>query len=222
MYAVHCAMRLYWDGLSIEVVAQGLRDEIESLEIRKIAERNTLSPNGHNLTAGGDHGSMHLEEVRLRVIATKRRQGCTPRMRACADRQIGTKRSHQVCANQSAAHIGKPWTIARRIAFENSLSRIGVKRSPETCQKMSDAQIGKPKNLTKEQRAKISEGSKRSAFTPERVAQLALARANSYKTDRVAAGRKISASKMGHEVSQETRDKISAALRARKRPIPDL
>ncbi|HUY80090.1 MAG TPA: GIY-YIG nuclease family protein [Ktedonobacterales bacterium] len=86
----------------------------------------------------------------------------------------------------------------------------GRKRTPEERQRISASLMGNKRPLgthaSEQTRAKHSEDSRRTW-------------ANSTPEQRAERGRKISAAKMGHEVSIATRQKFAAALRGRKIPL---
>lgn len=55
------------ENFKFEVILQGLnKDDILYMEIHFINEYNTLSPNGYNLTTGGEHFE-HTDETKLKM-----------------------------------------------------------------------------------------------------------------------------------------------------------
>ena len=126
-----------------------------------------------------------------------------------SDSAMGKVISAETRARMSAAKKTRPQEEIDRCAA----GHIGGKRSPETRLKMSSAKLGKTHSL--ETRAKLS-AIVSAAMTPQRRAEIAASlrgRKNCPPSAEVAA--KISATKMGHEVSSETRAKISATLKLR-------
>lgn len=71
--ALCAAIRKYgWENVKHEVLFNGpvLNDDLDYMETLAIQENNTLSPNGYNLTKGGDVNPIHAEGVRERLSAT--------------------------------------------------------------------------------------------------------------------------------------------------------
>lgn len=98
-------------------------------------------------------------------------------------------------------HKQSPESVAKSAA-----SRTGAKRSLEAREKMRLAHLGKVQSA--EERAKKAlapRGKTHTKATIEKMRAIALANAS-------VAGPKISATKMGHSVSAETRSKISSSL----------
>ena len=109
--------------------------------------------------------------------------------------QTGKKRSHEARINQAKALKGRTHTLKARRLLSESL--MGHTVSSET-------------------RAKISATKQAETLTPERRRQLSVAgKMSKGRTHTDEAKAKITASKIGHRVSQATRDKISATLTGR-------
>jgi hypothetical protein len=80
-----------WERMVVEKLATGIpREALNELEVKLIAEHNTLHPNGYNQTPGGDINPMLVPEVYARVkamheageIKPKQLAGFTPEVRA--------------------------------------------------------------------------------------------------------------------------------------------
>lgn len=211
-FPVHCAMRHFTADGTTGGIKLGLigktetQEDILYWEAHEIDRQNTLCPNGYNLAVGGHGGSMRNPEVAAKVSATKKAMGCTPRMRAAADRNRGTKRTPEQIKALSLAHMGKPWSEKHRAAtatpeyqaLRSAISREVANR-PHVKAALRASNIGRI--LSPETLARMGAASRASAFTPARVAQLAAARANH---------------KPGYFSSEEGRAKLRAAWAERK------
>ena len=139
-------------------------------------------------------GKKHLPESIEKMRAASTGRECSPATRAKLS-VVGKSRS--------------PEAEKRR-----ALSQVGRKRSEETRLKMSIAQKGK--KHSDETRSKLS-AIVSASMTPQRRAEISaslMGRKNGPHTEESIA--KMSAAKMGHVVSAETRAKISAAFALRR------
>jgi group I intron endonuclease len=57
-----------------EVLFEAQNDELDDLEIKEIATRNTLAPNGYNLQEGGNCYGLHTEESKKKISDAQRGQ----------------------------------------------------------------------------------------------------------------------------------------------------
>ena len=112
--ALHAAIKKYgkehftWDILHENVIPELLSD----FEKQSIKAHNTVSPNGYNLTWGGETGKHSMETIQKRTETLR----ANPPM-------LGKKHSPEACRKMSE-------------------SRTGLKRSKETRQRMSEASMG--------------------------------------------------------------------------------
>lgn len=141
------AIRRYgWDAFTHEVLVEGLTAaEAKDMEVKLIAEYNTMSPNGYNLSTGGEHG-VHAPEVIERIAAKNR----------------GKKRSPEVCAAISEASRNRsPETLAK-IGASVSAALKGKPKSPEHVEAVRSALYSDPQKAAakSEKRADTVRGTK--------------------------------------------------------------
>ena len=128
---------------------------------------NTLSPNGYNLTTGGDNKKLSVE--------TRKRISAGQKGRPPSRGMLGKKHSLKSRQKMSESHKGQ---IPSSVSVEKGLkTREGYQHSPETRRLLSETKRGSKnpmygKSLSAEHRRKISEshkGQKRSLKTRERI-----------------------------------------------------
>jgi len=161
--AIDRALRKYGRGnFTLEVLEKNIPVEVydkrdptnlffvsllSAREMYHIKEKNTLSPNGYNLTSGGENGFSCSEEM--------------------IKKKIGQKRSEETRKNMSESR--KQYYIDNPEALKlMSEARKGKKQSEETKRKRSETSKGKPHS--EEWNKKVSEankGRKRKPFTEE-------------------------------------------------------
>ena len=122
--ALHSAIKKYGkENFTWEVLHENVIPELLSMfEMEAIKTYNTLSPNGYNLTAGGETGFQSEETIQKRTETLR----SNPPM-------LGRKHSEE--SKQ-----------------QMSISRTGSKRPPETRKKMSDAAMGHPTSIETRQK----------------------------------------------------------------------
>lgn len=158
----------------------------------------TLSPNGYNLTEGGQNNRGAItEEARAKMSKARK----------------GIQYSEATKAKMSESQKGK--TLSPEHRAKLSESQKGRTRSAETRTKISKANKGRPSNRkgiphTDETRTKISESHKGKTHSPETRAKLS--EMNKGKTLSAETRAKMSESRKGRVVSAETRAKISKAI----------
>jgi group I intron endonuclease len=125
------------------------------LERQMIIEHATLTPNGYNLTTGGERiaGGAVSEEVRAKMRKSQRGRVHTEETKAKIrasnmghTRNKGKKRkacSSETKANIGAANRGRVRTEQARINM--SLAQLGRKLSEDAKRKVSESKIGKPR-----------------------------------------------------------------------------
>ena len=238
------AIRKYgWENFSVEVIEECPVDKLSEREIFWIAELNSRSPHGYNLTDGGEGLVNPSEETRAKMSAHR------PDVSGEKNPRYGKKCSPETRAKISSANRGKPSpmkgkhpseeTRAKMSAHRPDISgeknpRYGKKCSPETRAKISAANMGKPspmkgKKHSEETRAKISAKAKGRTsprkgkhLSEETKAKLSAAKKGKKGTPHSPEVRaKISAANKGkpsHQKgkprSEETKAKISAAKKA--------
>ena len=122
--ALHSAIKKYGkENFTWEVLHENVIPELLStFEMEAIKTYNTLSPNGYNLTAGGETGFQSEDTIQKRTETLR----ANPPM-------LGRKHSEE--SKQ-----------------QMSISRTGSKRPPETRKKMSDAAMGHPTSIETRQK----------------------------------------------------------------------
>lgn len=133
-YPLHAAIRKYgFNRMKIEILHQSCDiEELHRLEIETIAARNTISPNGYNLTDGGEGTTGHTvtDENKLKLSACMSDRWENPEFVAMRKR-----RSHEAAANMSPDHLSafqagsKNYWTAGRLA-ERSI-KVGAMRKSE-------------------------------------------------------------------------------------------
>lgn len=68
-FLINKAIRKYgWDNFTKEVILDKIaEDEIDNLERQYIKDCNTLTPNGYNLSLGGNKNKTHSEETKKKI-----------------------------------------------------------------------------------------------------------------------------------------------------------
>lgn len=165
--AVNRAIRKYGaSAFAIEAIPMpegSTREQLDAEERRKIAELNTLVPNGYNLCSGGQLSRALSPETRAKMSASR----------------IGKKASAAARANMSAARKGtrmSPEAIARMAA-----TKRGSRLSEEHKSKIQAAMVGR--TFTPEWRAKLSASAQnRSEATRAKIRANQLGRKHSEQT----------------------------------------
>lgn len=101
--AVHCAIRKYGaDAAKREILLIGTLDYVKKIEISLIAACGTQTPNGYNITPGGD-GVVYTDEMRLQA-SIREKARVTPEYREMRRAQaVGRKMTSDQNAKNSAA-----------------------------------------------------------------------------------------------------------------------
>jgi group I intron endonuclease len=121
------------------------KDAACTIERLLIAEKNTITPNGYNMTSGGDGGFVMSDETRAKMSAAKKGKPAYNK---------GKPSNPESVAKMSATKKGKPWTpeqrekiMAGRLASTKtpsikggSFGMLGKNHSEATKEKMRLAQ----------------------------------------------------------------------------------
>lgn len=126
--------------------------DLKEAEVRAISAYGTLSPDGYNLTTGGDLNTVLAKETRLRMSAAAK----------------GRPVSEAAKAKLAVANKGNKYLLGHVHSVEArakmSISGLGKVKSAETRAKMSQAQTGNKKWLGRkhsaETRSKMSAAKK--------------------------------------------------------------
>lgn len=173
----------------VETLAQASSfDELNAREAEYIRQCCTLHPNGYNLKPGGNNAGHHAE-TKLKLAAAL----------------LGRKLPPEHVEKLREAAKGRPLTDGQRIGLAKCIER-------------SQASKGKPgRKHTEHSRRKMSESRKGKKKSPEHKAAIAQAHRGMKRSEETR--RKISeAHTRRGPVTDETRAKLSAALRGKPRP----
>jgi group I intron endonuclease len=151
--AFHSAIRKYGkDNFIWEVLDRVMfSDLLIDLECFYISKYNCMSPNGYNLTVGGEGatGYRHTEEAKKKIglagVGKKNTLGYHHSQEAKEKISVagmGRKKSDETRKKLSVANTGKRLSEETR----NKISKVQIGKfvSLETRKKMSDSNIGKP------------------------------------------------------------------------------
>ena len=153
------------DVFAYEILHDGIIPELlDSYEIEEITKHNTVSPNGYNLTHGGD-GCSASPETRVKISKAlkgkkrthKQNQKNSEARKGEKSWNYGKTPSPETRRKISEAKKGKTFSDEHRRKL--SASRTGNTLSPETRQKISKKM--KTKTFSDEHRRKMSEAQKR-------------------------------------------------------------
>ena len=170
--ALHNAIKKYGkEHFSVEilhiVLLPDILDELERAEIRN---HNTITPNGYNLTSGGENKKLISLETRKKISNSKKgrpshRKGATlsdETRQKISENSKGKKHSLETRQKMAAAHKRRIQDPKGKKQVDDALKlgrKKGAKRSPETRKRMSEAHTGLKRSL--EHRKNISTGNKR-------------------------------------------------------------
>lgn len=124
--------------------------EAQILERKYILQLNSKSPNGYNLTDGGDGLINPCQEVRDRIGARSRGRAAWNKGRPCS--QETKSRLRVALCGRPAHNKGKPMSEEQKNKLR--IARLGVPNSPETRMKISARMRGRI--FTPEWKARIS------------------------------------------------------------------
>ena len=178
------------DAFDFEILKECKDDELNQWEMYYIKELNTKTPNGYNMTDGGDSSYERSDETRKKISDALRGKKLSPEhiaKHAAALR--GRKRPAEVVAKVAAAKRGKhyPKMSAAHRGMKQSPEHIekrvaklrGRKRPEETKEKISATMRGK--KLSEETKAKLSAAHRGMKLSPEHKAKISAGQKNSPK-----------------------------------------
>jgi group I intron endonuclease len=233
MFAFYCAIRKYgfisfdWKTLKYREFLTKKKDKVwmnywEKYYIKKL---NTMSPNGYNLTTGGDGvvGIPHTEKWKsqMRAIHIGNKYGLGYKHTLEAKRKIsdagkGRKHSNVTKSKMSMAALGR--VMSPETKEKLRLANIGKLHTPEAIEKIRVAGLGR--KVTIETRNKLSNALKGRVFTTEWREKIGMAskRRKGYSRSAETCA-KISASQKGRTFSLSTRLKMSITRTGRRMPL---
>ena len=133
------------DSFLYEILHSGIatQDELNALECQEIARYNTISPNGYNLTIGGEGGKHHettVEKLKAIWLDKEKREQIASSMKAAAARPEVKQRLRQNAINNAA----NPEIMAKRSAKLKeafSSNEVRQKRSESRKQEWANPEI---------------------------------------------------------------------------------
>ena len=201
------------DAFCVEILESAAPEAwLSKLEILHIRFFNSKTPNGYNLTDGGE-GSMGMkisEETR------QKKKGRTPWNKGKAGVQAHSPETRRKIS-ESLKGINT-WMTGKKHSPETrkkmSETQKGRKHSPETRRKLSEANTGKKHSQDAREKMKGHTAwnkGKTGIYSPE--TRRKLSEANTGKKHSPATRQKISDAQKGRKHSQDAREKISDALK---------
>ena len=202
-------------------------DALDEREIYWIQHFNSVSPNGYNLTYGGESGLRSIETRDKISEANKGRFPSEETLQKLSASLKGKPKSPEHRRKLSEANLGKcqPDSAVQRTAEANR----GKRRSPETRQKISDGKKGQPsplkgKPISEEHKQKISEAQKgkpRSPETRQKISEGQKGKSpwNKGRLLSESHRRKLSEARKGKRLSATHKRKISLAKTGKPSPL---
>ena len=154
------------DAFAWEILEDSIIPEmIETYEINAIKKYNTITPNGYNLTSGGEFYT-HSEETKrkiseswkYRVVTDETRRKQSEAKRGSKHPNYGKPMSEEQKKKLSDAKRGRKLTEQHKRKISEGLKATGRKMSEENKRKLYIANKGR--RLTNEHKRKISESTK--------------------------------------------------------------
>lgn len=185
---VHCAWRVHGEPLIEVIGSYETHDELHAAEVDAIRAMNTISPNGYNVTIGGDTapsknpvvaakiakkavGRLHTEEVKEGLSDALRARWEDPEYRAkvSAGLKAGwTPERRAAAAARASARVGEKRS-------EETKAKLRGPKSDETRRKMSAAAKGKVISEATRQKMSVANSAPRGPHSEERKRNLAAA-----------------------------------------------
>lgn len=166
--AVHCAWRAHGDPSISVLIECGSQQELHDAERRLIAEHDTLSPNGYNVSHGGDTAPSCSPEVaeKIRQKATGRKKSAEANQRASeiakqkwADPEYRAKVSSSLKASFASAEFKEKQSERMKARWKQKKSDGWVMP-----QEQRDSLAARP--IDDEWRKNMSEAAKKRIRTP--------------------------------------------------------
>ena len=180
MTALHKSIRKYGaDAFTKEILVVSDYEYIRDLEIKAIEAFKTMSPNGYNLTIGGDgtNGYSHTDCTKQKISdLAKIRMADPERRKHLSELNTGKKQSAETKEKIRLTSLGRR-------------PMLGKKQSDEAKRKISEALMGnthtKGMPFSDEHRAKLSAAGKVRVFTEQHRANLRKAQLGRKYSDEV-------------------------------------
>ncbi len=195
------------------------REELSELEKKYILEYNSLSPNGYNLTSGGNNRFIVSEESRKKISLSQKGIPETEKTKKIlSDAHKGKIFSKERCQRMSEARKGRRFLSLEQIKINADKMR-GTHPTAETLKKLSESHMGQvPWNKgvpwSPEVKKKMSEVAKGRVYSEETNIKRGLAIKKQWETRKIRTcseetRKKLSDSHKGYVFSEETLLKIS-------------
>lgn len=206
----HRAIRKHgWKAFKWRVVFRGSEKEILAEEIRLITKHKTMSPNGYNMTDGGEGSSGR--KMTDRQIARN------------SEIHLGRKHSEETRKRMSKAAKGNTNNLGNKCSEESkrkmSEAQKGRKHSEESKQKISKSLKGQKKTEQHKQRLREANlGKKRSLETKQKISQAISGEGNPFygrkhSPESIAKMRNV---KLGKRATAETKTKMSQTAKGKQ------
>jgi len=226
-YAIHHAIKKHGkDNFHFEIIAETTKEEVDSLEIKLIAEHKTfITEHGYNETRGGDGGEMS-EDVKKRISETLKRKYASGEIKVPEKSEEGRKRI-------SESNMGNSWNKGRKFTEEHrknlSKSGKGKKKRPKTEEEKkrisetlkrkyaSGELVAKP--CSEEHKEKLRQFQTGRKCTEETKKKMSEAQKKNSKGPFTESHREaISKAHLGKKLSEETKQKISEIHKGKSKP----
>ena len=226
-YAIHHAIKKHGkDNFHFEIIAETTKEEVDSLEIKLIAEHKTfIAEHGYNETRGGVGGEMS-EDVKKRISETLKRKYASGEIKIPVKSEEGRKRI-------SESKMGNSWNKGRKFTEEHrkNLSKAGKgkKKRPKTEEEKkrqsmllkakyaSGELVAKP--CSEEHKEKLRQFRTGRKHTEEAKAKMSVAQKKNSKGPFTESHREaIRKAHLGKKLSEETKQKISEIHKGKSKP----
>lgn len=132
------------DAFTIEILHEALDIFLDDLEVAAIEKHNTLSPNGYNLTTGGESNKYYSQETRRKMSEAHKRRKYKPHApetrRKISEANKGKRRTPEQCRKNSEARKGKPLSPehCRNLAHPDRSTAFEILNSLPECMPLKE------------------------------------------------------------------------------------
>lgn len=172
--AVHLAIAKYGiQDIDVRTLAIGELDYLYELEIRAIKSFNTKSPNGYNLTDGGDRVSGLSEETRLKMGAKNKGKIATEETRNRMSKAFKLKPPPSAETRLKLSIAGKGKTLSQEHKDKIGAASRSRVVTEETKRKISESKKGK--GISESNRLALIAANTGRVKTPQEIEKLRVA-----------------------------------------------
>lgn len=165
LLAVHCAWRQYGEPVVDVIGVFASQDELNAAECATIVALNTLSPNGYNISRGGDMAPSTNPEVAAKISAkAKGRKHENTETWARSSREKWKSEEYR---QKVFDGVARSWTAERKAIVTAAINAMWAKRKAEgwTMPETTKEKLRK-KVFSAETRAKMSDSAKKRKREP--------------------------------------------------------